>query len=499
MKAIWAALPLVIVLVLMIGRRWPAAYAGLAGLGLAVVLALTVFGVGREIRSDIGAGGVLTGSALEALFTTATILWIIFPALAIYELQIRFGAFDLIRDGLATLSDDRRIQALLVAWFFGLFMEGAAGFGTPVALAAPLLVSLGFSPTKAVALALIGHAAGVSFGAVGTPVLAQVALTDLSASEIARATGLLHGLLGIILAFFLVWLAGNGAPSVEQGIWTILAAVSFLMPYTALAVAVGPELPTLGGALLGGACFALILQRRAGSLGKGGDWRSFARAGLPYGIILVLILVTRLLPALKEQLRSIEIAWTLSGAFSGTLQPLYHPGTMLMLGFLIGGLAQGRSMADLSQAAKAALRRLMPVSLALVSMLALSRVMLHTRMIHELAEAAAGAAGAWPLLAPAVGVLGTFVTGSATASNILFTEFQAATAAALGLPLATMLGAQGFGAAVGNIICPHNIIAGAATVGLNGREGEVLARTALACATYMAAGGILVLILSSWP
>ncbi|WP_230533367.1 L-lactate permease [Microvirga roseola] len=491
MTAIWASLPLALVLALMIGRRWPAAHAGLAGLGLAIALAFTVFG---GARVDSGAADILAGSALEALFTTATILWIIFPALAIYELQLRSGAFDVIRKGLAGLSDDRRIQTILVAWFFGLFMEGAAGFGTPVALAAPLLVSLGFPPTKAVALALIGHAVGVSFGAVGTPVLAQAALTDLSVAEIAATTGLLHGLLGVILVLFLVRLAGDEPPSIRQWGWALLAAACFLVPFAGFAWITGPELPTLGGALLGGACFIAVLRWRSRS-GGGAGW-GLARAGLPYGIILALILATRLLPALKEQLRTVEIAWTFREAFTGAMQPLYHPGTMLMLGFLIGGLAQERSPGDLFQAARAALRRIAPVVLALIAMLALSRVMLHVGMIHEMAQAAAGAAGFWPLVAPAVGVLGTFVTGSATASNILFTEFQAATASALGLPLATMIAAQGFGAAVGNIICPHNIIAGAATVGLSGREGEILTRTALACLVYAGAGGFLVLLLS---
>jgi len=498
MKAVGAALPLALVLVLMIGRGWSAARAGLAGLGLAAVLSLTIFGIGTEAHPGIGAGGVLAGSALEALFTAATILWILFPALAIYELQVRSGAFDVIRAGLAGLSDDPRIQALLVAWFFGLFMEGAAGFGTPVALAAPLLVSLGFAPVKAVALALIGHAAGVSFGAIGTPVLAQASLVALSGADIARATGLIHGALGVILTLFLIRLCGDGPPTVRQWGWGVAAAACFLVPFAVLALAVGPELPTLGGALIGGACFVLVLCRKAGPSGKH-DWQAFVMACLPYGIVLALILATRLPPGLREQLRSVEIAWSLSGTFRGSMQPLYHAGSILLLGFLIGGAAQGRGLTDLREASRAALRRLIPVTFALVAMLALARLMLHARMIHELAETAREAGAAWPLLAPVVGVLGTFVTGSATASNILFTEFQAAAAGALALPLTTMVAAQGFGAAVGNIVCPHNVIAGAATVGLNGQEGAILSRTVLACAAYTLAGGLFVLVLSSWP
>ena len=129
------------------------------------------------------------------------------------------------------------------------------------------------------------------------------------------------------------------------------------------------------------------------------------------------------------------------------------------------------------------------MALALLAMLALSRVMVHSGMIDALAAAAARAGLLWPLAAPAVGVLGTFVTGSATASNILFSEFQVSTATALSLSPVAMLAAQGFGAAIGNVIAPHNIIAGSATVGLAAREGDILARTAPACALYALAGG----------
>ncbi|HET6519262.1 MAG TPA: L-lactate permease, partial [Geminicoccaceae bacterium] len=140
--------------------------------------------------------------------------------------------------------------------------------------------------------------------------------------------------------------------------------------------------------------------------------------------------------------------------------------------------------------------RLAPVVVALVAMLALSRLMVHAGMIETLALAAAAAlGGAWPLVAPLVGVLGTFVTGSATASNILFTDFQEATARELRLPVLPLVGGQGFGAAVGNIICPHNIIAGGATVGIAGREGEVLRGTAPACAVYAGLGGVVLYLM----
>jgi lactate permease len=184
----------------------------------------------------------------------------------------------------------------------------------------------------------------------------------------------------------------------------------------------------------------------------------------------------------------------LPGGFAGRFEPFYHPGTLLFAGLGIGALLTGRGKA-LGPALGAALVRLMAVAAALGVMLALSRVMVHAGMIGTLAEAAAGTGALWPLLAPAVGVLGSFITGSATASNILFTDFQISAARTLGLPEAAMTAAQGVGAAVGNIVAPHNIIAGSATVGLTGREGDILRRTAAACLLYALAAGALTLLL----
>lgn len=486
MAALLAASPLAAILVLMIGLRWRAAAAGAVGFALALAMALLAFPFGARAPGT-GEAAATVGVVLEALHHAAVILWIVFPALALYELQVRSGAMDRIRQALLAVSDDRRILTILIAWFFGLFMEGAAGFGAPVALAAPLLVGIGHTPVRAVSLALIGHAAGVSFGAVGTPVLTQLEIIDLPPVDLAAGTALLHVLAGWFLLACLVRLAGGVPMSWRDWALGFWAAFCFLVPFFLLAWLVGPELPTLGGAMIGGAAFLMAVRRRGRPEGEGlGRLLDL----VPYGVILGLVLATRLVPGVPSLLRSVEIGWSLAGSFKGMFQPLYHPGTILMLGLLLGALLTGKSR-YLPGAALAAAVRLGPVSVALVAMLALSRVMLHSGMIHVLAGQAATTGAAWPLLAPAVGALGTFVTGSATASNILFTEFQAGTAAALSLPLLPMVAAQGFGAAVGNIICPHNIIAGGATVGLKGREGEVLAQTAGACAIYALAGGLL--------
>ncbi len=480
MPALLAALPLLVVLLAMTVLNWRAAMAGAAGLGVAL---LVVWSAGAL------SGTLLAGVSLEATSSTATILWIILPALVIFEFQSRVGALERLRQALARVSGDRAVQALLIAWFFGLFMEGAAGFGTPVALGAPLLVGLGFAPVRAVALALLGHAGGVSFGAVGTPALAQIELLSLTSPGLAGWTMALHALPMALLALAVMRLASDEPLTRRQIGLALLAALCFILPATTLALIAGPELPTLGGALIGGVVFAALVRRNTGQSQAGWTLADL----MPYLLILVLVLATRLIAPLQQALSALWLGWTW-GAYSGGSAPLYHPGSLLALGLGFAALMTGRR-ATLMPALSAALRRLIPVALALLVMLTLARLMVHGGLIAQAAEAAAQAGALWPLLAPFVGALGTFVSGSATASNILFTEFQAATARALELPPMPMAAAQGVGAAIGNALAPHNIIAGTATVGLTGRDGEVLARTLAPVLVYLVcAGGILTVL-----
>jgi len=506
-----AALPIVVILLLMLGFRWPATRAGLVGACTALAVALLAFDFPGNLGPGFSLAGALAGIFAESGFTALTILWIIGPALGIHQLQLRTGAADILRTALGDFAPDPQILALLVAWFFVLFMEGAAGFGASVALAAPFLVAAGFRPVEAVTVTLIGHVVGVSFGAVGTPIVPQVAATGLTGLEIARATGIYHSLLGWIPLVILIWIVRRqrAGPDAEGGVWgwTALAFVCFALPYTVLWAFVGPELPTLAGSLLGGVVFVLLLHFFGRSRGDSGDAvtdslsgpstprvtaREVAIAAAPYLVLVTLVLVTRLVPLIRDSLQTIEFEWDLLGLFSGSIQPLYHPGTMLLLGFAVGAVLQRAPAREIFGAFEDATRRLVPVAVALSAMLLLARIMVHAGMTESLASAAAGGAGgAWPVLAPFVGVLGTFITGSATASNILFSDFQREMALALGLPVAGVIGAQGFGAAVGNIICPHNVVAASATVGLEGREGEILRRTLWVALVYAALGGVL--------
>ncbi|MEZ4481715.1 MAG: L-lactate permease [Dehalococcoidia bacterium] len=506
-----ASVPLVVVLFLMVGRQWPAAPAGALGLGTAFLLAETRFG---DSAAGDGVAQFAVGTMSEALFSAAMITWIVVAALCIYELQLRSGGMDRIQDAIASISGDPRIKVLLVAWFFALFLEGAAGFGTPIALAAPLLVTIGLRPVDAVATALLGHAVGVSFGAIGTPVITQSTITGVDAASIARMTALYHAAIGGLMVWMVFRLSASASMSStapgRSGLWFGLGGAAFLAPYFGLAVWLGPELPTLGGAILGLAVFAGVLalvaprskaRVEASASPTARDDHALAmplaRAAAPYLVLTGLVALTRGVPWIKETLQRPAVEWVMLGEFSGSVEPFYHPGTLLLVAFVCGGLFQRTSLYGLASAAVAASIKVGPAAVALVATLGMSRMMVHGGMIDALAIlAAAYGAGSWPLMAPLVGVLGTFTTGSATASNVLFSDFQQDTAARLNLPVVEMLGAQTAAAGVGNVVAPHNIIAGGATVGLAGKEGAVLRKTAIPCAVYATACGLLSLLMA---
>jgi len=495
-----AALPVLAVLGLMLGLRWPAARAGVVvALGTSA-LAVAAFDFGRG-DSTYGVDQGLLGVVAEAGFITLTIVAIIGPALGIHHLQSATGATPMLEAALRRISPDPRVAALLIAWFFALFMEGAAGFGTSVALAAPFLVAAGFTPVAAVVAAMIGHVVGVSFGAIGTPVAAQVAISGVSGLDLARSTALFHVVLGWLMA--LVVLRVLTADREEPTPWRIgaLAGVSFLVPYGLIAHFVGPELPTLAGAVLGTAAFVVAIRRWVAAPSvvdpDAPSRRLVAVAAAPYLALIAVVLVTRLVAPIEDLLRSVTLDWQLQSTFTGSVMPLYHPGLLLTAAFVIGAVLQGARPAQVAGAFVAATRQLATVTVALVSMVTIARLMSQSGMTADLADAAAGTGAGWPLISPLVGALGTFVTGSATASNVLFTELQIDTAAASGLDVTTMLGAQGFGAAVGNAIAPHNIVAAAATVGLAGRESEILRRTLPVSVAYLSLGGLLAWVITS--
>ena len=527
-----AALPIVVVLVLMVAVKWSAARAGIIAAVIAILAALTAFSFGGADDAFTPVEGV-TGVLARAVWVALTVMLIIGPALGIHQLQQRTGATSRLEAGLARITPDPRVAALLIVWFFTLFIEGAAGFGTPVALAAPFLVAAGFKPVMAVTAAMVGHASGVTFAAVGTPTIAQATTTAIGIQELTWAATPFNVVVGLVLAIAVARLVGTMVPShgTPWG-WMALAYVLFFVPYVVLARFVGPELPSLAGSLAGALAFVAVVRvlrrksaARRSALVAAGDTEppeeqdelaaeqhvreaeealestilpsmSMWRAAAPYLILVALVLVTRLIPAVQDAARSWTVNWELFGEFAGDVQPLYHPGVLLLAAFVGGGLVQSAGGTALKGAFVTATTQLVPVFVALIAMVTVAFTMSHSGMTDQLATSASNTGAAWPLLAPMVGALGTFITGSATASNLLFTEFQETTAVSAGFDPVPLLGAQNSGAAIGNIICPHNVVAAAATVGLSGREGEVLRRTLPVAAIALVVSGLFALLVT---
>ena len=249
----------------------------------------------------------------------------------------------------------------------------------------------------------------------------------------------------------------------------------------------------MGGAAIGLAGFVAALRWHGGGAATAPvPMGTAAAAVFPYALLLALIVLTRLVMPLGVALQSFSLEWQHAGQFSGSVQPFYHPGTMLLVVLGLTALLNRAKRRHLPPALASAGRRLPQVALALFAALLLARIMVHGGMIDGLAANAAPLLGAaWVVAAPLIGALGSFITGSATASNILFAELQVAGARAAGLDPVNALAGQGFGAAIGNIIAPQNIVAGAATIGLVAREGVILRRMLPLCAAYAALGGAL--------
>ncbi len=525
-----AVAPVLVALGLLLALRWPAARAMPATGAATAALAIAAWQV-APVR--------VIAAALEGLVIAASIGLILFGALLLTGQLRRAGALARIQGWITGRSADRRLQVVLVAWLLGSLVEGAAGFGTPAALTAPLLVAIGFSPLQAVVLALVGDSVAVSFGAVGTPMVVGMgeALAGVdgapTADAIARQVTRLDLVAGSVMPLVLVLtvtLGARGRAGLRDGLGAAPFALAVGLAHTAAAMGaahlVGPELPSLIGPLVG----LLVAQGllATGWLVPRRPWRlpddpapdglaaaapapdqaggaatpSLARAVAPYVGLIALLVVTRVreLPV-GAWLRAVEVGGRdlLGAGIDARLQPLSSPGFVLVVVAVTTVPWFGGGAAALAASARDAARVLGRAGLALAAAVITVRVYLHSgvndaglpAMPLALADAAAGATGAaWPVVAPWIGALGSFLAGSATFSNMLFAQVQHAVATATGLEPTRVLALQAMGAAAGNLVAIHNVVAASAVVGLVGAEGAVIRRTLAPMAIYVVLAGL---------
>ncbi|WP_063784076.1 L-lactate permease [Streptomyces sp. SBT349] len=541
-----ALAPILLVGVLLVGLRWPATYAMPAGYVLVVVIAAVAWEVGA---AEIAA------SSIQGLIIALTLLYIVFGALLLLSTLDASGALRSIRSAFTQISPDRRVQAIIVGWLFGSFIEGASGFGTPAAVVAPLMLALGFPAMAAVMVGLIIQSTPVSFGAVGTPMLVGVndGLSGSSAvearlaqegtvladyvPEVAVQVALLHAIIGTLVPLFVVCLLTRyfGANrSFGEGLavapFALFAALAMTVPYVTVAILFGPEFPSLLGGLIG--LVIVMVATRRGFLQPTRAWdfeprdrwlpewsgtvqpdmreatasdMPVARAWLPYLVVAGLLVITRLpqLP-LKDWLSGISLEWNsiLGTPVAQAVEPFFLPGFMFLMTVGVTYLAFRMKRREIAESWRVAGRQIVSAGIALLFAVPLVRVFINSgpdfnstgleSMPLTLATGAADLAGsAWPMFAPWVGALGAFVAGSNTVSNLMFSLFQFSTADQIGVSPKIVVAVQAVGGAAGNMVTVHNVVAACATVGLIGREGLLIRKTVLPMIYYCLAAGML--------
>jgi lactate permease len=543
MLTIAAALaPLLAALGLLVVLRLPAVKA--MPLSLAVTATVSLFIWRVPVREVLAA-------CLEGVVIAASILWIVFGAIALLKVLSASGALDVIRIGFTRITPDPRAQVVIIAWLFGAFLEGAAGFGTPAAITAPLLSALGFSPMAAVVLALVADSSPVSFGALGTPVIVGVAQGlqegETLAPEVASSIGeaslaaFLQALavqaatmdlavgtfIPLILVIILMrffdqrrsWRAGLAA-------WrfALFAGLSFTLPALGVAVLLGPEFPSILGALIGLSLTVPVARRGLllPTLPRERPYErnqpaadpplasplSLGRAWVPYLLAAILLAATRVefLP-LKAWLQSVAVSWQgiLGTEIGVSLAPLYLPGTAFFVVALVTVPLHGMSLRQGGGALRNAALALAGATVALGTAVPMVRVFINSgindaglaSMPIELAAVGADLAGsAWPLVAPFVGAFGAFLSGSATFSNMMFALLQFSIADRVSAPEQVVLAAQMLGSNAGNMISVQNVVAAAAVVGLLGKEGTIIRFTFVPMLYYCSTAGALALLLA---
>lgn len=532
-----ALLPLVTVFFLLVIARRPAGQVMPAAYLVTVGIALLIWRVSWQ---------QVAAASIQGLVAAAEILYIVFGAILLLNTLQESGAIAAIRQSLLGISHDRRVQVIIIAWLFGSFIEGASGFGTPAVITVPLMVAIGFPAMAAVVAALIIQSTPSTFGAVGTPIMIGVDaglkgipaveqhLLDLGLSQpdylfaVGRWASIFHGIIGTFLPLILVMTitAGFGERKSFRdglGVWkfALFAGFAFTVPYTLTAWFFGPEFPTLIGGLVGLAI--VVPAARRGFLVPRQTWDfpsqpssapvlnhtntpshlSAANAWLPYVMLGTLLMASRLefLP-IRRLLQSVRLTWNniLGTEITVSTQPLYLPPTVFVVVVAITFFLHSMRPMAMKRVVVQALPMLQKTALALGSAVLMARVFINSgvntsglaSMPLTLADGMAALAGqTWPLFAPVVGTIGSFVAGSVTVSNMMFSLFQFGVAVQIGVPTTMILGLQCVGASAGNIICVSNIVAAEATVNLVGREGMLMRKVLFPTLYYVVFAGLL--------
>jgi lactate permease len=549
-QALFAFFPILLAGLLLVGLRWPARKA------MPIVFLASFFIALFAWQMPLNR---ILASTIEGLGVTVSILWIIFGAILLLNTLKHSGALKVIRAGFTNISPDRRIQVIIIAWLFGSFIEGASGFGTPAAIAAPLLVGLGFPALAAVIVGMMVQSTPVTFGAVGTPIVigmeAGLKSNELTlqlqaagssweqfilliTSEVAIIHAIIGTLIPLLMCMILTRFFGK-KKSWTEGLsiapFAIFSGLAFTIPYALTGVFLGPEFPSIIGALTGlvivvtAAKNNFLVPKDTWDFEPAKNWPSdwlgdielkldslaektskitLTKAWIPYVLVALFLVISRIRGlGVDTFLKQFTLTYSdILGevGMNAKFDPLYLSGGIMIMVVLITYFIHGMKPKELSKAFSESSKTLLGAGFVLIFTIPMVRILINSGVndmgyssmpIAMASWVAETVGGIYPLFAASVGALGAFIAGSNTVSNMMLSQFQFSTAVNLGLTGSVMVALQAVGAAAGNMIAIHNVVAASATVGMLGKEGFILRRTILPTLYYVLFAGIIGLIL----
>ena len=524
-SALLAAIPLFSLFYMLAVRRAKGHYASLVAVALSFILAVAVWGM--PFGTAVGA---LSYGVAFGLFP---IIWIVVTAVWVYNMTVESGEFEYIKESLARLTDDRRLQAIFIAFAFGSFLEGTAGFGTPVAITAAMLAGLGFRPLYAAGICLIANTAPVAFGTIGIPVIVGAQVSGLSDLHVSAIVGRQLPFLSVIVPLWLCVVMCGFKRSLEVLPAIMVAGVSFAASQFAFSNFHGPTLPDIMSAIITIISMVLLLrvwkpariwrfegEKETPLAGEAPSFGVVLRAWLPY-IILALMVFLWGLPQFKGMLNAVpgavlKFSWPALDGMINKAAPILAAGkdpnypaiftlnwlsaggtAILIAGFLSVPFMKGYSFGKAVACFFRTIYQLRFPILTIATILGLAYLMNYSGMSSTLGIAFTLTGPLFPLFSPLLGWLGVFLTGSDTSSNALFCGMQRSTAEVVGMDPYLAVAANSSGGVTGKMISPQSISVATAATGLVGNEGNLfrftlghsLAMTAFICVlTYLQSG-----------
>jgi lactate permease len=526
-----AAIPVVVMLVGLGFLHMKAHYAALAGLVAAMVIAVVAYGMPAGMAGRAAFLGGITG--------LLPIGWIVLNIIFLHQLTERNGSFQVLQDSIASVTEDRRLQLLLIAFSFGAFFEGAAGFGTPVAVTAAMLIGLGFSPLAASALSLIANTAPVAYGALGTPIITLAAVHGYDVNAVSAMVGRQLPFFSLLVPFWLIWAFAGFRGMLQVWPAILVTGVSFAIPQYIVSNYFGPSLVDVVAAAVSMLCLALFLKvwkpaqiwtsvvpvGREADAGDAPAPRARAqhpqaavvRAWMPWVLLAVFVFLWGL-PAVKAWLNSIFAPAYPIGGLHNMIERvppvvpkltkegavyvfglLSATGTAILFAAVVGGLLARYNPVQLVRVYGATFWKVRYSLMTIALMLALGTVTRYSGLDTTLGLAFAASGVLYPFFGTLMGWLGVALTGSDTASNVLFGGMQKVAAGQLGLPINLMGAANSSGGVMGKMIDAQSIVVASTATGWVNKEGEILRYVFFHSLALAALVGILVMLQAYVP